>query len=546
MDSNQFSENYQERLPDFEVHILKKPKIEIIQQFQQESIQSFEIEAKQPPKSISDQTLLKQLQITQFTKHAQNKQQNKQYNKKTLIREDIEYNKIDTLKINLNELGIKDSHIQQLEQQIEQLTQQIQFFKTSSFKYETAIKAFVIELDQCQRNDRNLTIENNKKKLGQYQYLRENKIIKQVWVDGKETIDLKQKIQDIEQQLVEYEDQTKYLKIETQIESLNYLFLQREKKCLQKQLNILENKKLLFLKELKLEYDELHAKFKSVDQYPVIGERYILLSLLGKGGFSEVYKGYDLKEMKHVACKIHQLNQNWTINSKSYYVNLVTKEFKVHKELQHPNILKLYDSVEIDSNTFCTILEYCNGSDLSYFMRKYSSIQEREAKLIIQQLLEAVKYIHMNKIIHYDIKPQNILFNQNEVKLCDFGLCKELEQENSQLEYSTQAVGTYWYLPPECFLQENKSRLIISNKVDIWSIGVIFFEMLYGMKPFGNGESQETILKQKIILKSESVTFPKKPALSNECIEFIKGCLSYNQNDRFDIHQAQNHPYMRK
>ncbi|CAD8160994.1 unnamed protein product [Paramecium pentaurelia] len=540
MNINQLPQDCQQRLVDLEARIFKKPKIEILEQFQKESIPSFQI--KSTRKSVYDQTLLKQLQITQFTKNVQNNQHYNKYNKETLIEENNETHIIDELKRSLNELAIKDQHVKQLQEQISDLTQQIQNFKTSSFKYDNTIKTFAIELDQHQRIKRNQQIEKNSKKFGQFQYTREKTKIIQVWVDSKEILELKGKLKNLRQQLDQYDNQTNNL---LSRESLNYLILKREEEYLEKQLNILENEKQLFIRDLKLEYDEQHAKFKRTDQYPVIGERYILLSLLGKGGFSEVYKGYDLKEMKHVACKIHQLNSNWTINSKSYYVKLVTKEYRVHKQLQHPNILQLLDSVEIDSNTFCTILEYCNGQDLSYYMKKYGIIEEKEAKLIIQQLLESVKYIHLNKIIHYDIKPQNILFNQNFVKLCDFGVCKELDNEISQIEYTTQGVGTFWYLPPECFLQGNNPQLI-SNKVDIWSIGVIFFEMLYGLKPFGNGESQETILKQRIIETSEKVTFPDKPNLSQECKEFIEGCLNHKEQDRFDIHQACNHPYMRK
>ncbi|CAD8156741.1 unnamed protein product [Paramecium octaurelia] len=540
MNINKLPQNCKERLADLEARIFKKPKIEILEQFQKESTPSFEI--KPARKSVYDQTLLKQLQITQFTKNAQNKQHYNKYNKETLIEENNETHTIDALKRSLNELAIKDSHVKQLEQHISDLTQQIQNFKTSSFKYDTAIKAFAIELDQHQRTTRNQLIEKNTKKYGQYQYTREKTKIIQVWFDSKEIKDLKEKLGSIRQQLDLCENQ---YNISLSRESLNYLILQREEEQLEKQLNGLENEKQLFIRDLKLRYDEQHAKFKHSDQYPVIGERYVLLSLLGKGGFSEVYKGYDLKEMKYVACKIHQLNSNWTINSKSYYVKLVTKEFRIHKQLQHPNIISLFDSVEIDSNTFCTILEFCSGQDLSFYMKKYGMIEEKEAKLIIQQLLEAVKYIHSNKIIHYDIKPQNILFNQNDVKLCDFGLCKELEQENSQIEFTTQGVGTFWYLPPECFAQADNPQ-VISNKVDIWSIGVIFFEMLYGLKPFGNGESQEIILKHRIIETSEKVVFPEKPTLSKECKEFIEGCLNHKQKDRFDIYQACNHPYMRK
>ena len=94
------------------------------------------------------------------------------------------------------------------------------------------------------------------------------------------------------------------------------------------------------------------------------------------------------------------------------------------------------------------------------------------------------------KIIHYDLKPQNILFHKGRIKITDFGLCKITNQE--RLELTSQGVGTYWYLPPECFVTDQKP--IITTKVDIWSIGVIYFEMLYGEKPFGNQMSQLRVL----------------------------------------------------
>lgn len=80
------------------------------------------------------------------------------------------------------------------------------------------------------------------------------------------------------------------------------------------------------------------------------------------------------------------------------------------------------------------------------------------------------------------------------------------------MELTSQGVGTYWYLPPECFMVDEKPQ--ISTKVDIWSIGVIYFEMLFGQKPFGDKMSQLKIIKEGIILKSSQVQFPPKPAIS--------------------------------
>jgi len=102
------------------------------------------------------------------------------------------------------------------------------------------------------------------------------------------------------------------------------------------------------------------------------------------------------------------------------------RENNVHKMLSHPNIVQLYDTVEIDANSFCTVLEYCEGPDLSFYLKKHKKIPEKEAKLIIRQVISAIRYLHelSDKVIHYDLKPQNILFHKGRVKITDFGLCK--------------------------------------------------------------------------------------------------------------------------
>mmetsp|Transcript_11709 Transcript_11709/g.10174 ORF Transcript_11709/g.10174 Transcript_11709/m.10174 type:complete len:96 (+) Transcript_11709:412-699(+) len=87
---------------------------------------------------------------------------------------------------------------------------------------------------------------------------------------------------------------------------------------------------------------------------------------------------------------------------------------------------------------------------------------------------------------------------------------------------------------------------LINNKVDVWSVGVIFFEMLFGVKPFGNNMSQDKIFKNQVILKSMKVEFPTKPTISNEAKEFIRKCLAYSQSDRFDVFTAYSSPYFTK
>ncbi len=113
------------------------------------------------------------------------------------------------------------------------------------------------------------------------------------------------------------------------------------------------------------------------------------------------------------------------------------------------------------------------------------------------------------------------------------------------MELTSQGVGTYWYLPPECF-EVGDNPPIISTKVDMWSVGVIVYEMLFGEKPFGHGMSQEKILKDNVILNAEEVRFPAKPAISSEAKEFIVGCLMKDCGKRWDVVTAINSNFLMK
>jgi tousled-like kinase len=143
--------------------------------------------------------------------------------------------------------------------------------------------------------------------------------------------------------------------------------LKKEDSDLQLEMEKLERERNLHIRELKRIHNEDQSRFNN---HPVLNDRYLLLMLLGKGGFSEVHKAFDLKEQRYVACKVHQLNKDWKEDKKANYIKHALREYNIHKALDHPRVVKLYDVFEIDANSFCTVLEYCDGHDLDFYLKQ--------------------------------------------------------------------------------------------------------------------------------------------------------------------------------
>ena len=445
-----------------------------------------------------------------------------------------------------NELVSKD-------EEIKEAKELAQKHENSAKKGKLALTRTLRELEERKRQELKAKLFNDSFRLGRVTVVRNGARFQEYWEDGKEITEIKEQLASLAKQKEAYEKQKKLLK-KTEDEELattlplKIVLLNKEEAKFKETLEKLEIEKAIHIQESRRVAEEDSARYsKSTaehEAWPVLHGRYLLLSLLGKGGYSEVYKAYDLLEHLDLAIKFHQLNPNWGEAIKANYIKHAIRENHIHRELKHPRIVRHYDTLEVDSNCFCTVLEYCPGEDLNMYLKRHKILPEKEAKNLMFQIFAGLKYLNEQpeKIIHYDLKPHNILLNNGEVKITDFGLSKIMDPSKTNMELTSQGVGTYWYQAPECF-ETGTSPPRISSKVDVWSAGVILYELLYGQKPFGHNMSQEKVLKEQVITKANTVNFPGKPNVSNECKELIRNCLNSSQDERWDVEQVFNSKY---
>uniref|UniRef100_A0A1J3E2A1 Serine/threonine-protein kinase TOUSLED n=1 Tax=Noccaea caerulescens TaxID=107243 RepID=A0A1J3E2A1_NOCCA len=455
------------------------------------------------------------------------------------------------------------SLVRKLENEVKDLKDQEQQGKQKTTK---VISDLLISVSKTERQEARTKVRHDSLRLGSVGVLRTGTIIAEAWEDGQMLKDLNAQLRQLLETKEIIERQRKFLKkrqngdksdgtetesgaqeednIPDEIYKSRLASIKREEEVVLRERDRYELEKGQLMKEMKRIRDEDGSRFNN---FPVLHGRYALLNLLGKGGFSEVYKAYDLVNHRYVACKLHGLNAQWSEEKKQSYIRHAMREYDIHKDLVHPHIVRLWDKFRIDLDTFCTVLEYCSGKDLDAVLKATPNLPEKEARIIIVQIVQGLLYLNKRsqKIIHYDLKPGNVLFDEFGVaKVTDFGLSKIVEDNvgSQGMELTSQGAGTYWYLPPECF---DLSRTpMISSKVDVWSVGVLFYQMVFRKRPFGHDQSQERILREETIVNAKKVEFPAKPAISNEAKELIRRCLTYNQADRPDVLTLAQDPYL--
>ena len=294
----------------------------------------------------------------------------------------------------------------------------------------------------------------------------------------------------------------------------------------------------------------------------IVVDNYHLIEIIGEGKASKVYIGIDDKNNQIVAVK--------RLPKKSLNERLIKnlrRELNILHKLENPKIISLKNFKKTANNLYI-ILEYCNGGDLDTYSKNYISKNKRPLnefyiQKIIQQIAPAIEYMHSNNIIHRDIKLENILINFDnypnilksgklppKLKFEDMSLNKSFTLKISDLGYAKDYVndiegstlmGNPKYISPDILEQKGDIKKY-NTSTDLWSLGVITYELLTGTTLF-IGNTPDEIIQN---IKNKIYNIPKKLRTSVEIISFINGLLQYNPEKRLNWEQINSHPFLTK
>ncbi len=216
-----------------------------------------------------------------------------------------------------------------------------------------------------------------------------------------------------------------------------------------------------------------------------INDRYEIIQTIGEGGMANVYLAHDIILDRSVAIKV--LRGDLAGDEK--FVRRFQREALAASSLSHPNIVEMYDVGE-DNGMYYIVMEYIKGKTLKQLIKKRGALTLAECRDIMLQLTDGVDHAHASYIIHRDLKPQNIMIQDNgEIKITDFGIAMALN--NTQLTQTNSVMGSVHYLPPE-----QASGKGATVKSDIYSMGIMLFELLTGNLPFKGDNAVEIAFKQ--------------------------------------------------
>ncbi|XP_076277263.1 unc-51 like kinase 3 homolog Aduk isoform X3 [Lasioglossum baleicum] len=257
---------------------------------------------------------------------------------------------------------------------------------------------------------------------------------------------------------------------------------------------------------------------------------YSLLEKLGSGSYATVYKAIKKDGCREVVA-IKCVDKSSL--SKSAIDNLVT-EINLLKILNHEHIVEMRDFFWDDGHIYI-VMEYCDAGDLSSFIKKRHKLPEKICRGFLQQLALALRYLRNHDVSHMDLKPQNLLLTRKPqlvLKVGDFGLAQYLS--NSEQKFAVR--GSPLYMAPEILLKRKYDA-----RVDLWSVGVIMYECLFGKAPYSSGSVQELAEKIK---DTRPIELPKGCHVSRGCKDLLLSLLKHDPDQRITFDDFFAHDYL--
>ena len=267
-----------------------------------------------------------------------------------------------------------------------------------------------------------------------------------------------------------------------------------------------------------------NSETEDLENNTIVWKDYLInKKYIGKGSFSKVYKAYDKRDGKYYAIKKMEFSE-----FSSSLKKRIHNELFILQNISHENVVQFVD-FEYENDSLYIIFEHCEGHVGSWIG---NCPDENILKKRLYEITKAIHYLHSKNILHRDIKPENILLKGDIPKICDFGFSAVIKDE---MTMKNTICGTPLFMSPETLFFKPYTK-----KSDIWSLGILFYWIAYGVHPYGKLTSVE---EYKNKMRMGIVPFKNKKEYSELFQNLIMNMLKVKDMDRYSIDDVYNHPW---